>query len=81
MKNSICATVEGDEIVIAATREDFAYIASVCSRLASLSDTELQTPANHFHFTPSMGNASLRSQSLVLQVVAETSSTHAPDKV
>ena len=81
MKNSICATVEGNEIVIAATRKDFAHIASVCSRLASLSDTELQTPANHFHFMPSMGNTSPRSQSLVLQVVAETSSTHAPDKV
>jgi hypothetical protein len=81
MKNSICATIEGGEIVVAATREDFAYIASVCSRLASLSDTELQTPANHFHFTPGMGNASQRSQPLVLQVVAERSSTHAPDKV
>jgi len=73
--------VEGDEIVIVATREDFAYIASICSRLASLSDTELQTPANHFHFMPSMGNASSRSRPLVLQAVADPSSTHARDKV
>jgi hypothetical protein len=73
MKNSICVTIEGGEIVLAATREDFAYIASVCSRLASLSDTELQTPANHFHIDPSMGNASPRSQPLVLQALPETS--------
>ena len=81
MKNSICAMTEGDGIIIAATREDFAYIASVCSRLASLSDTELQTPANHFHFMPSMGNASPRSRPLVLQAVSKTSSTDAQDKV
>ena len=81
MKNSICATVEGDEIVIAGTREDFAYIASICSRLASLSDTELQTPANHFHFMPSMGNALPGSQPLVLQAVPEASSTEAHDEV
>jgi hypothetical protein len=56
MKNSICATIKGYEIIIAGTREGFAYIAAVCSRLASLSDAELQTPANHFHFMPSMAN-------------------------
>jgi hypothetical protein len=81
MKSSICATIEGNEIIVAGTREDFAYIASVCSRLASLSDAELQTPANHFHFAPSMSNTLPRSQSLVLQAVAETSSTNAHDKV
>ena len=81
MKNSICATIQGNKIIIAGTREDFAYIASVCSRLASLSDAELQTLANHFHFMPSMGNALQRSQSLVLQAVAETSSIDAHDKV
>jgi hypothetical protein len=81
MKNSICVTIEGDEIIIAGTREDFAYIASVCSRLASLSHAELQTPANHFHFMPSMDNTLPGSQSLVLRAVAETSSTNAHDEV
>lgn len=69
MSDSICAIVEGDEIIIAGTREDFAFIASVCSSLASLSDTEIETPANHFHIGPGMGNASRRSKELVLQVV------------
>ena len=81
MKNSIRATIEGDEIVVAATREDFARIASICSRLASLSDAELQTPANHFHLSPSMGNTSPDSQPLVLQALPDTLTTDAPHKV
>jgi hypothetical protein len=81
MGNSICATNEGSEIVIAATREDFAYIASICSRLASLSDAELQTPSNHFHFMPSMENISPDSQPLVLQALPDTLKTDAPHKV
>jgi CelD/BcsL family acetyltransferase involved in cellulose biosynthesis len=72
MKNSIYASIEADEIIIAATREAFAHLASVCSRLASLSDAELQTPANHFHFMPSMRNTLPGSRPLVLQAVGET---------
>ena len=81
MKNSIFATIQGDEIVVAATREDFAHIASICSRLASLSDAELQTPANHFHFGPSTGNASPDSQPLVFQAIPDTLTTDAQHKV
>jgi hypothetical protein len=81
MGNSICATNEGSEIVIAATREDFAHIASICSRLASLSDSDLQTPSNHFHFMPSMENTSPDSQPLVLRALPDTPKTDVAHKV
>jgi len=81
MNSSIRVSTKGDEISIAGSREDFAFLASVCSRLASLSDAELQTPANHFHLMPGMENASPDSQPLVFQVVPTTSPTDARRKV
>ena len=81
MNNSISATITGGEIVIAGTRQDFAYIASICSRLAALSDSDLQTPVNHFHFMPGMRNTSPGSQPLVLQALPETPSTDAQHEV
>jgi hypothetical protein len=75
MNKSICASTEGSEITIAASREDFAFLASVCSRLASLSDAELETPANHFHLMPGMENTSPDSQPLVFQAIRGASPT------
>ena len=75
MNDRITVFTDAQEIVLSATRSGFAHLAGVCSRLASLTDAEVATPANHFHFMPDMNNASAGSLPLVLQVIADDESS------
>jgi hypothetical protein len=66
MSYSIRASLNERQFVISGTRSDLAFLASVCSDLASLSDAALETPANHFHFMPDFCNVTADSFSFVL---------------
>ena len=71
MNNRITVSTDAQEVVLSATRSGFAQLASICSRLALLTDAELATPANHFHFMAAMNNASTDSLPLVLQAIPD----------
>ncbi len=71
MNDRITVSIDAPEVLLTATRSGFARLASVCSRLASLTDDELATPANHFHFMADMNNATTNSIPLVLQATTD----------
>lgn len=66
MKASLKVFIENGEIVIEANREGMQVLSGIASRLASLNDSEVQTPANHFHFMEGMDNAESGSMPLIL---------------
>ena len=71
MSNQISVSLDGDELVILATRSGFAELKTICSRLALLCEAELNTPASHYHLMPEMNNLAPGSMRVVLQVVKE----------
>jgi hypothetical protein len=68
VKDKITVSIEAKEVIISANRSGFSHLASICTRLASLTEAELATPANHFHFLAEMNNATSNSVPLVLQI-------------
>jgi malonyl CoA-acyl carrier protein transacylase len=79
MSNQISATLNNQEVVIVGTRSGFARLAKICSRLAELSDTDLNTPAGHFHLMPEMDNVAQQSMRVLLQAVPEGEWITEPD--
>lgn len=71
MNNRITVSTDAQEVILSATRSGFAQLASICSRLASLTDAELVTPASHFHFMADMNNANADSLPFVLQAIPD----------
>jgi hypothetical protein len=74
MNNRITVFTDGQEVVLSATRSGFAQLSTICSRLASLTNAELATHANHFHFMANMNNATIDSLPLVLQATPDDES-------
>jgi hypothetical protein len=66
MKHSIKISLYEGEEVIEANRDGMRRISEICAKLASLSDSEAQTPANHFHFVEGMKNVETGSLPLVI---------------
>jgi len=66
MKHSIKVSFQEGEVVIEADRDGLRRISEISAKLASLSDSEARTPANHFHFMEDMKNVEPDSLPLVI---------------
>ena len=66
MKHSIKVSFQEGEVVIEADRDGLRRISEISEKLASLTDSEARTPANHFHFMEGMKNVEPDSLPLVI---------------
>jgi len=52
----IKVTDQHGEVEIIGNREGLLWLSEICAGLASLTEAEAKTPANHYHINPSMGH-------------------------
>jgi hypothetical protein len=66
IKHSIKVSLHEGDVVIETNRDGLRRISEISAKLASLSDSEARTPANHFHFIEGMKNVETGSLPMVI---------------